>query len=83
MNSNNNDDNKFTVTGKTVAARTAALAKEGNRYRVVLANADGKEVISIPATFAAIFAIIFPAWVLIAVILALVANFSLSIKRPS
>ena len=83
MNTNNSNDTKFTVTGKTVGARISALAKEGNRYHVVLANAEGKEVISIPATFAAIFAIIFPAWVLIAVILALVANFSLSIKRPS
>lgn len=83
MDAKNSNDINFTVTGKTVGARISALAKEGNRYHVVLTNAQGREVISIPGTFAAIFAIIFPAWVVIAVILALVANFSLSIKRPS
>lgn len=83
MNSNNSNDIEFTVTGKNVGSRIAALAKAGNRYHVVLANAEGKPVISVPGTFAAIFTIIFPAWVVIAVILALVANFSLTIKRMS
>jgi hypothetical protein len=83
MNSDNSTDRDFTVTGKTVWSRLVALMKEGNRYHVVLSNAEGRQVVGIPATFAAIFAIIFPAWVVIAVVLALVSNFPLTIRRPS
>jgi hypothetical protein len=79
----NTDDNEIRLTGSNVRSRIVALMKEGNKYRVVLTNADGKDVVSIPATFAAIFTIIFPAWVVIAVALALVANFSLSIRRAA
>lgn len=58
------------------------LFREGNRRRLVVKSADGRNLLEIPLTIAVIATVLLPVWIAVGLIVAIVTDASIEMERP-
>ena len=76
------DDEQPTRADESVVDKTKELIREGNRRRLVVKSADGRNLVEIPLTIAVIAAVLLPVWIAIGVIVAIFTDASIHLERP-
>jgi hypothetical protein len=72
---------EFEVTGRAVVDTVKDLLHEGNVRRVTIKNAEGKTVISVPATVGVIGVLVAPTVAAIGAIVAMGADYTIVVER--
>jgi len=78
---NNTFYEEFKVFGHEVAGKVKELIHEGNVRRVVLKNEQGKTIIDIPVTIAAVGAMILPELAVLGTLVALAAKYTILVEK--
>jgi hypothetical protein len=71
------------VFGHEVADKVRDLIHEGNVRRVVLKNEQGKTVVEIPVTIAAVGAVIVPEFAVLGTLVALAAKYTILVEKTN
>ena len=72
---------EFTVSGKNLVDRVAALLHEGNVTRVIVKDEAGKTLLEIPVTVGVVGAVVAPWLAALGVVAALVAKCTIVVER--
>jgi hypothetical protein len=78
---NNTFFEEVKVFGHEVADKVKELIREGNVRRVVLKNEQGKTVIEIPVTLAAVGAVMVPELAVLGTLVALAAKYTILVEK--
>lgn len=74
---------EFKVFGHELAAKVKDLIHEGNVRKVVVKNEQGKTLIEIPVTFAAVGAVVLPELTVLSTIVALASKYTIEVEKTS
>ncbi|HWF09820.1 MAG TPA: DUF4342 domain-containing protein [Bryobacteraceae bacterium] len=72
---------EFKVFGHELAGKIKELVHEGNVRKVVIRNEQGKTVIEIPVTMAAVGAVIVPELAVLSTIVVLASKYTIEVEK--
>ena len=72
---------EFRLNGEGLRRRLRELLREGNVRRIVFKNDEGKTLLAVPLTAGVVGALLLPVWVGVGVVVALVANLTITVHR--
>ena len=72
---------EFKISGEDVIAKIKELVREGNVRRIIIRDADGRNLVEFPLTAGVIGAALLPVWAGIGAVVALAANYSILVER--
>lgn len=72
---------EFTIDGSEVLAKVKEIIKEGNARRIIIENKEGKTLIEIPLTWAAIGTVLAPMLAAVGALAALVTECKIIVER--
>jgi ribosomal 30S subunit maturation factor RimM len=72
---------EFKVFGHELAGKVRELIHEGNVRKVVIKNENGKTLIEIPVTVAAVGAVIVPELAVLSTIVALASKYTIQVEK--
>jgi hypothetical protein len=74
---------EFKVLGHDLADKVKALIHEGNVRRIIIRNEQGKTLVDIPITVAAVGAVILPELAILGTLVALASKYTILVEKTA